>query len=80
VNSAQIRSAVPEIFHAQIKHPENDGAKSRTFRSSLRAVKTVKLISKVRQFIYGSRIDLGEYYRTHNGLLPNGVRSRSCDL
>jgi len=39
VNLAQIRSAVPEIFHTQQK-TQTDGAKNRTFRSSLRAVKT----------------------------------------
>jgi len=32
---AQIRSAVPEIFHTQTKNPQTDGAKNRTFRSSL---------------------------------------------
>ena len=37
VNFAQIRSAVPEIFHTQTK-TQTDGAKNRTFRSSLRAV------------------------------------------
>jgi len=36
MNLAQLRSAVPEIFHTQ--KPQTDGAKNRTFRSSLRAV------------------------------------------
>jgi len=39
VDLAQIRSAVPEIFHTQTKKTKTDGAKNRTFRSSLRAVK-----------------------------------------
>ena len=37
MNLAQFRSAVPEIFHTQ---KVTDSAKNRTFRSSLRAVKT----------------------------------------
>jgi len=40
VNFVQIRSAVPEILHTQTKKPQTDGAENRTFRSSLRAVKT----------------------------------------
>jgi len=36
VNLAQIHSAVPDIFHTEKK--QTDGAKNRTFRSSLRAV------------------------------------------
>ena len=39
MNLAQIRSEVLEIFHAQPK-TRTDGAKNRTFRSSLHAVKT----------------------------------------
>jgi len=39
MNLAQIRSAIPEIFHSQSKKPQTDGAKNRTFRSSLRAAK-----------------------------------------
>jgi len=35
VNLAQICSAVPEIFHTQTKNTQTDGAKNRTFRSSL---------------------------------------------
>ena len=35
VNLAQIRSVVPEIFHTQTKKPPTDGAKNRTFHSSL---------------------------------------------
>jgi len=38
MNLAQIRSAVQEIFHTQTKIPQTDGAKNRTFHSSLRAV------------------------------------------
>jgi len=38
VNLAQIRSAIPGIFHTLTK-TQTDGAKNRTFRSSLRAVK-----------------------------------------
>ena len=37
VNLAQIRSAVPDIFHTQ--KPQTDGAKNRTFRSLLLAVR-----------------------------------------
>jgi len=46
VNLAQIRSAVSEIFHTQTK-TQTAGAKNRTFRSSLRAVKyvTVKVLN-----------------------------------
>jgi len=43
VNLAQIRSAVPEIFHTQTKNPQTDGAKNRTFRSSLRAVIKIRI-------------------------------------
>ena len=39
VKLAQIHSPVPTIFHTQTKKPQNDGAKNRTFCSSLRAVK-----------------------------------------
>jgi len=40
VNLAQIRSAVPEIFHTQTykQKPQTDGATNRTVRSLLRAV------------------------------------------
>jgi len=44
VNLAQIRSAVPQIFRTQTKTPQIDGAKHRTFRISLRAVKTCHYI------------------------------------
>ena len=43
VNLAQIRSAVPEIFHTQPKKAQTDGAKNRTFRSSVRAVKMLEV-------------------------------------
>ena len=33
-------SSSPEIFHTQTKKPQSDGAKTRTFRSSVHAVKT----------------------------------------
>ena len=42
MNLAQTRSAVPETFHIQTK-TQTDGAKNRTFRSSLCAVKTAEL-------------------------------------
>jgi len=35
---------VPEIFHTQTKKPQIDGAKNRTFRSLLHAVKMSKLL------------------------------------
>jgi len=47
VNLAQIRSAVPEIFDTQPKNTRTDGAKNRTFRSSLRAVITQKVIALI---------------------------------
>ena len=47
MNLAQIRSAVPEIFHTQ--KTQTDGAKNRTFRSSLRAVKM--LVPVDRQYV-----------------------------
>jgi len=45
VNLAQIRSAVPETFHTQKKR-QTDGAKDRTFHSSLHAAKTKMTRSK----------------------------------
>jgi len=43
----QIRSAVSEILlHTQTKRPKTDGAKNRTFRSSLRAVKMMEMRKK----------------------------------
>jgi len=41
VHLAQIRSAIPEIFHTQAKKPQTDGAKNRTFHSSLHVVKSI---------------------------------------
>jgi len=38
VNLVHIRSAAPEIFHTQPKKPQTDGAKNRTFCSSLHAI------------------------------------------
>ena len=38
VNLAQIRSAISDIFQTQTKNTQTDGAKNRTFHSSLRAV------------------------------------------
>jgi len=43
VNSVQIRSAIPEIFHTQTKTTERQ---NRTLRSSLRAVKSVAAFSR----------------------------------
>jgi len=44
VNLAQIRSAVPEIFHTQTKN--TDSAQNRTIRSSLRAVMKLEEFGK----------------------------------
>ena len=60
VNLVQIRSAVPEVFHTQTKGSQNDdGAKNRTFRSSLRAIKIgnyrkAKWVETVFRVLFGN--------------------------
>jgi len=68
VNLAQIRSAVPEIFHTQAKEV-TDSAKNRTLRSSLRVVNwtlSSKLAATLRWFTAGVQsASLYDNFRKH---------------
>jgi len=48
VKLAQIHSAFPEVFYIQIKKPQTDGAKNRTFRCSLQFTACGKTIELFR--------------------------------
>jgi len=63
VNLAQIRSAVPEIFHTQTKNSQTDSAKNRTLHSPLHAV-TIKMTTKQKEIgslVWGTPANFNGY-------------------